>query len=78
MVCSGCASTMFDDCRYCPQCGQPTPLGEHAATARTESDSEADDANLSRALTRYVAPAPLTTTLPETIQAAQPGDPPAQ
>jgi hypothetical protein len=68
MVCSGCASTMFDDCRYCPQCGQPTPLADHAGTAHAESETE--NAGQSRALTRYVPPSALTTALPETIQAA--------
>ena len=31
MICTHCKSDIFDDCRYCPRCGKPTPLSAEAA-----------------------------------------------
>lgn len=72
MVCSGCASSMSDDCRYCPQCGQPTLLTAptESAAVQSESDSRSLREDRGVALTRYIPSTSLTTSLPESLQSA--------
>ena len=71
MICSGCASSMSDDCRYCPQCGSPTALADvEAAALVEEAYSLAEDSDQSFALTRYKGHASLTEILPKSLQSA--------
>src|SRR5688500_15767393 len=69
MTCSGCRVAISDDCRYCPQCGQPTLLADDGDTA-AQPDLFPNGVGENVALTRYVPASPLTGTLPPALQAA--------